>query len=71
MIEKECAKEIVQLSLKAVSVLSEILKISENRCSKETYEKLKKGVGIPIGKIQTDLLDIIALEYPELDDLDK
>lgn len=69
MIEKQCAIEIRELALKAISELSQSLSVSRNRCSEEEYERIKKGVGLSIGKIQTDLLDIIYAAYPELDDL--
>lgn len=69
MIEKECAIEISELALKAVSELTQVLNISNNRCSKDEYELIRKGVGLSIGKIQTDILDVIYMAYPELDDL--
>ena len=69
MMEKICAEEIHNLSLKAVTALSEILNVSQNNCSEEAYENLKKGVGLSIGTIQTNILDFISTNYPELDDL--
>lgn len=69
MIEKECAKEIREYALKAVSELTQALKVSHGRCSEEEYEKIRKGVGLSIGRIQTDILDIVYSAYPELDDL--
>jgi hypothetical protein len=69
MIEKECAIEICELALKAVSELTQVLNISHERCSKEEYEQIRKGVGLSIGIIQTDILDVVYMAYPELDDL--
>ena len=69
MIEKQCATEICELALKAISELSQSLNISRGRSSEEEYELIKRGVGLSIGKIQTDLLDVIYAAYPELDDL--
>lgn len=71
MIEKQCAAEIRKLALKAISALSEILVISRERCSVDNYEQFKKGVGLSIGDIQIDILDVIDAIYPELDDLEK
>ena len=69
MIEKECAIEIREHALKAISELSQVLNVSQSRCSQEEYERIKKGVGLSIGKIQSDLLNVIYTAYPELDDL--
>lgn len=69
MIEKQCATEIRELALKAISELTRTLNVSQDRCSKEIYEQIKKGVGLSIGHIQTELLDVIYAVYPELDDL--
>jgi hypothetical protein len=69
MIERQCAIEVRDLALRAVSELSDILQVSQHRCSDEEYERLRKGVGHAIGAIQTRLLDLISAEYPELDDL--
>lgn len=69
MIEKECAAEVREYSLKAISELSRLLDACRGRCSDDDYERLRKGAGLAIGKIQTDLLDVIYSAYPELDDL--
>ena len=69
MIEKECAVDIRTLALKAISELSQALNLSRDRCSADDYERIRKGVGLSIGRIQTELLDMINSQYPELDDL--
>jgi hypothetical protein len=46
-----------------------VLNKLQNRCSPEEYEKIKRGVGLAIGKIQTDLLDVVVATHPDLDDL--
>lgn len=69
MIEKECATDVREHALRAISELSQVLNVSQNRCSQEEYDRIKKGVGLSIGKIQSDLLDIIYAAYPELYDL--
>jgi hypothetical protein len=69
MIEKSCAIGAREHALKAISELSQILNVTQGRCSQEEYERIKKGVGLSIGKIQSDLLDVIYAEHPDLDDL--
>ncbi len=69
MIEKKCAIEIRGFALNAISELSKALNASQGHCSSEDAERIKKGVGLSIGKIQTELLDMISKAYPELDDL--
>ena len=70
MIDKKCASEIHEHALKAISELSTALNLSQNRCSLEQYEQIKRGVGICIGDIQMELLENIYAEFPELNDLD-
>ncbi len=69
MIDKQCATEICDLAREAISELSQILNVSRGRCSETDYEQIKRGVGLAIGQIQTELLDVIWEAYPELDDL--
>lgn len=69
MIERQCAIEIRELALRAVSELSDVLQVSRGRCSENEYNRLRKGVGLAIGTIQGRLLDMISVEYPDLDDL--
>ncbi len=69
--DKTSAQEITQLSLDAITALSKLIVVSQNNCSKEDYEMIKKGAGMSIGKIQTNILDIIYSKFPELDDLNQ
>lgn len=69
MIEKQCAMKVRDLALKAVSDLSQIPVVSRGCCSDEEYEQIKKAVGLSIGRIQIDILDVVCTAYPELDDL--
>ena len=69
MIEKECAVEVRESALKAISELSRLLEVCRDRCTDGDYERLKKGIGLSIGRIQTDLLDVVYSAYPDLDDL--
>ena len=69
MMNKPTAIEIKERSLSAVSELSQLLNAIKGRCSSEEYDRIKRGVGLSIGRIQTELLDIVYTAYPELDDL--
>lgn len=67
--EKTFAIEIQKHALDAIRALSEALSACENQCSPEEYERIKRGVGLSMGKIETELLGVLYAEYPELDDL--
>ena len=67
--EKQCAIEIRELALRAVSELSDVLEVSRSTCSEEEYERLRTGVGLAIGAIQSHVLNVISVEFPDLDDL--
>ncbi len=70
MINKQDAIQMRDHALKAISELSSILNVvGSGKSSEEEYARVKKGVGISIGRIQTDILDLINSAYPELDDL--
>lgn len=69
MVNKQTAIEIKERALNAVSELSQLLNAVEGHCSSEDYDRIKRGVGLSIGRIQTELLDIVYAAYPELDDL--
>ena len=69
MIDKNRAKEIQKHALDAITELTEALSASENQCSPEEYEAIERGVGLSIGRIEMELLQVIYSAYPELDDL--
>ncbi len=69
MIEKQCALDIRGHALKAITELTQLLNTSKGGCSQEEYERIKRGIGLSIGKIQTDVLDIVYAAHPELNDL--
>jgi hypothetical protein len=69
MIEKECAAEVRESCLKAITELTRLLEACRDRCSDDDYERLRRGIGLSIGRIQTELLDVVYSAYPELDDL--
>jgi hypothetical protein len=69
MKDRRSAEELRDLSLQAVSQLSQLLNQSRDRCSPAEFERIKKGVGMAIGQVQTEILDLICSRYPDLDDL--
>lgn len=69
MVDKKSAEKIKNHGLKAISELSSALIAAEGHCSPDDMERLRRGVGLSIGKIETDLLSIIYNQYPDLDDL--
>ena len=69
MKDRRSAKAIRNLSLKAISQLSRILPVARDRNSPEEFERIRQVVGIAIGQVQTEILDPISSQYPDLDDL--
>jgi hypothetical protein len=67
--EKKTAIKIQKLSLDAVHALHQALRTCESGCSDEDRRRIERGVGLSIGRIETDLLGVIYAAYPELDDL--
>ena len=67
--DKEMAIEVQSHALNAIRSLSEALSVCENRCSPEEYQQIKRGVGLSMGRIETELLGVIYAAYPEIDDL--
>lgn len=58
-----------QFALTAVEQLSDLLYLAKDKCSAEEYEVIRRGVGLSIGRIQVEILDIVYAKYPELDHL--
>ncbi len=69
MLEKDDAVEIRDHALKAIRELMELLYISKGKFDAEQYEQIHRCVGLSIGRIQMEILEIINAAYPELDDL--
>jgi hypothetical protein len=55
-------------ALMAISTLHSIMDLEPN-WAEEDREQLKRGIGLSIGTIETDLLGVIYKRYPDLDDL--
>ena len=69
MLKKEDAIIIRNHALKAIHELMTLFHFSTDKLSSEQHEQIKRGVGLSIGKIQMDILEIINKAYPDLDDL--
>jgi hypothetical protein len=69
MLEKDDAVEIRDHALNAIRELLDVLHISKDKCDPEQYEQIKRCVGLSIGRIQMEILEIINTLFPELDDL--
>jgi hypothetical protein len=67
--DKETAIEIKKRRVNAIRLLYEALSACENRCSPEEFERIRRGVGLSIGIIDTELLVVVYQAYPEIDDL--
>ena len=71
MIERNDAVRIQQLALTAVESLTAALDVSDATASTEIQNDLKRGVGICIGLIETEVLAILYRVHPEIDPLSK
>lgn len=71
MIEKANAIRIQELALRAVEDLTQALDIAVASASTETLAPLKRGVGLSIGTIDTELLSVLYKLYPDIDHLKK
>jgi hypothetical protein len=69
MLNKDDATTIRDHALRAIHELMDIVYLSKDKCSPEQHEQIKHGVGLSVGKIQMEILEVINAAYPELDDL--
>jgi hypothetical protein len=69
MVEKEIALQIQKRSLNAIVELNTILFEIQGKCPDEDFAEIKHGVGLSIGRIQMELLEVINSQYPDIDDL--
>jgi len=69
MIDKAMAEHIHQSSLRVIVELSTLLRDVGASCPDPDYQKIKRGIGLSIGTIQTELMDLLYVDHPELDDL--
>ena len=67
---KPSAEAVKDLSLKAITELSRIVRLTRDQCSsRDEFEAVARAVGTVIGLIETDILGTIYRDYPDLDDL--
>jgi hypothetical protein len=69
MLKKEDATEIRDHALTAIKELMTLFHFAKDKCSPEQHEQIKRGVGLAIGNIQMEILEVINQAYPEFDDL--
>jgi hypothetical protein len=67
MIDRETAEGIRDLALKAVTELSRALAAAQAGCNGEDFERVKRGVGLSIGRIQTEVIDVVLEGHPDLE----
>jgi hypothetical protein len=67
MINRAHALEIRDLALASIESLSKGLDLALATASPETAERLKRGVGLSIGTIDTKLLSVLYTLHPDLD----
>jgi len=66
---KDDAIEMRDHGVRAIEELSNLLNIAWERCSEDERQRIKRGVGLSIGRIDVELLSIIYEQYPEIDHL--
>jgi len=69
MLTKEDALIVRNHALKAIDELMTLFHFAKDKCSPQEEEQFKRGVGMSIGQIQMDILEVVNAQYPELDDL--
>ena len=67
--DRNCAEQIKSCALQAIESLSRALAETGRKMPELEYAKLKKCVGLSIGRIQTDMLEMVYSQYPDMDDL--
>src|SRR5881397_1164461 len=66
---KQDAIDMQQHGLRAIEELSDPLNIASDRCSREEFERIKIGVGLSLGKILMEIVEVLDQQYPEIDHL--
>lgn len=69
MLEKETAIYIKERALRAIADLDGLIYEVRDRCSDEDFQMLKRGAGLAMARIITDLLEPIYKQHPEIDDM--
>lgn len=69
MISKVVAERVHGSAINAIVELSGLIRDIKETCSNDDFEQIRRGVGLSMGTIQTEIMDPIYLHHPELDDL--
>ena len=69
MVSKETALQIQRRALNAIIELNTALSEIEDDCPDEDFELVKRGVGLSIGRIQMEILEVLNRQHPDIDDL--
>ena len=48
-----------------MAILPEI----EGKCPEQDFLAIKRGIGLSVGRIQIEILEVINAQYPDIDDL--
>ena len=67
--EKNIALQVKNRALQAVAELDAIVSDIRGNCSEKDFEFIRRGVGLSIGKIISDILEPILEQHPEIDNL--
>jgi len=67
MIEQADAIQVQSLALDAIASLTKALDLSITRASPEIRGELKRGLGLSIGIIETELLSVLYRLHPSID----
>ncbi len=65
---RETAQIIKERCNRALRELTSILEI-KNDCTEEEFAAVKRGVGLSLGRIQMELLEMVNAQYSDMDDL--
>ena len=69
MVSREIALEIKNSAQEAIGRLDSIVFDIRGRCSDEDFETIRRGVGLSIARVITEILEPLYQQHPEIDDL--
>jgi hypothetical protein len=69
MTSKAVAERVHRSAISAIVELSALLRDIQGTCTDDELDQIRKGVGLSIGTIQTEIMDPLYVHHPELDDL--
>ena len=70
--DRPTAERIKQRGESAIRELHSILVVENTQkgCTSEEFDALRRGIGLAMGIIDTELLSIVYRQYPELDPIE-